>query len=52
MGTGLHTMEDLLAHTNWCELALRKMGYEEVFCHVGDSGEFIFGLEERKRADL
>ncbi|KAF5310722.1 hypothetical protein D9619_007668 [Psilocybe cf. subviscida] len=37
MGTGLHTMEDLLAHTNWCELALRKMGYEEVFCHVGDS---------------
>ncbi|THH02345.1 hypothetical protein EW026_g505 [Hermanssonia centrifuga] len=22
LGTGLHTMEDLLAHSNWCELAL------------------------------
>ncbi|KAJ8480697.1 hypothetical protein ONZ51_g6470 [Trametes cubensis] len=37
MGTGLHTMEDLLAHSNWCELALRKMGYNDVFCHVGDN---------------
>ncbi|KAF9270787.1 Het-C-domain-containing protein [Marasmius fiardii PR-910] len=37
MGTGLHTLEDLLAHSNWCEIALRKMGYEEVFCHVGDN---------------
>ncbi|THH19681.1 hypothetical protein EW146_g1532 [Bondarzewia mesenterica] len=36
MGTGLHTLEDLLAHSNWCELALRKMGHEQVFCHVGD----------------
>ncbi|KAJ3526869.1 hypothetical protein NM688_g8205 [Phlebia brevispora] len=36
LGTGLHTMEDLLAHSNWCELALRKMGHEQVFCHVGD----------------
>ncbi|TFK17376.1 Het-C-domain-containing protein [Coprinopsis marcescibilis] len=36
LGTGLHTMEDLLAHSNWCELALRKMGHREVFCHVGD----------------
>ncbi|KAL4251519.1 von Willebrand factor A domain-containing protein 7 [Abortiporus biennis] len=36
LGTGLHTMEDLLAHSNWCEIALRKMGHEEVFCHVGD----------------
>ncbi|EAU92260.1 heterokaryon incompatibility protein HET-C [Coprinopsis cinerea okayama7 len=37
LGTGLHTLEDLMAHSNWCELALRKMGYEEVFCHVGDN---------------
>ncbi|CDO73164.1 hypothetical protein BN946_scf185007.g219 [Trametes cinnabarina] len=37
LGTGLHTMEDLLAHSNWCELALRKMGYNDVFCHVGDN---------------
>ncbi|KAI0830771.1 heterokaryon incompatibility protein Het-C-domain-containing protein [Trametes gibbosa] len=36
MGTGLHTMEDLLAHSNWCELGLHKLGYKDVFCHVGD----------------
>ncbi|KAF8899167.1 heterokaryon incompatibility protein Het-C-domain-containing protein [Infundibulicybe gibba] len=39
LGTGLHTMEDLLAHSNWCEIALRKMGHQEVFCHVGDRVE-------------
>ena len=38
LGTGLHTLEDLLAHSNWCEIALRKMGHSEVFCHVGDDG--------------
>lgn len=38
MGTGLHTMEDLLAHRNWCEIALRKLGHSDVFCHVGDNG--------------
>lgn len=38
MGTGLHTMEDLLAHSNWCEIALRKLGHNDVFCHVGDNG--------------
>ncbi|KAA1471379.1 Het-C-domain-containing protein [Dentipellis sp. KUC8613] len=37
LGTGLHTLEDLLAHSNWCEIALRKMGHEQIFCHVGDS---------------
>ncbi|KAF9531855.1 heterokaryon incompatibility Het-C [Crepidotus variabilis] len=37
LGTGLHTMEDLLAHSNWCEIALRKLGHNEVFCHVGDN---------------
>ncbi|THV06567.1 Het-C-domain-containing protein [Dendrothele bispora CBS 962.96] len=36
LGTGLHTMEDLLAHSNWCEIALHKMGHDQVFCHVGD----------------
>ncbi|KAI9511719.1 heterokaryon incompatibility protein Het-C-domain-containing protein [Russula earlei] len=36
LGTALHTLEDLLAHSNWCEIALRKMGYRQVFCHVGD----------------
>ncbi|CAL1694230.1 unnamed protein product [Somion occarium] len=37
LGSGLHTLEDLLAHSNWCEIALRKMGHEDVFCHVGDN---------------
>jgi hypothetical protein len=36
MGTGLHTLEDLLAHSNWIEIGLRKMGHEDVFCHVGE----------------
>lgn len=34
-------MEDLLAHSNWCELALRRLGHEEVFCHVGDNGMYL-----------
>lgn len=34
-------MEDLLAHSNWCELALRRLGHEEVFCHVGDNGTYL-----------
>jgi len=38
LDTGLQALEDLLAHSNWCEIALRKMGYEEVFCHVVDNG--------------
>ncbi|KAJ7146223.1 heterokaryon incompatibility protein Het-C-domain-containing protein [Mycena epipterygia] len=37
LGTGLHTLEDLLAHSNWVEIALRKMGHSNVFCHVGDA---------------
>ena len=42
LGTGLHTMEDLLAHSNWCEIALQKMGHSEVFAHVGDRGELSY----------
>lgn len=38
LGTGLHTLEDLMAHSNWCELGLRRMGHSEVFCHVGEDG--------------
>ncbi|KAF8337987.1 uncharacterized protein EI90DRAFT_3118447 [Cantharellus anzutake] len=37
LGTGLHTLEDLLAHSNWCELTLRKLGHRDVFCYVGDN---------------
>ncbi|KAL5529525.1 hypothetical protein ACEPAG_5510 [Sanghuangporus baumii] len=36
LGSALHTLEDLFAHSNWCEIALRKLGCSEVFCHVGD----------------
>ncbi|KAG8965531.1 hypothetical protein FRC03_000441 [Tulasnella sp. 419] len=36
LGSALHTLEDLLAHSNWCELTLLKMGHN-VFCHVGDN---------------
>jgi hypothetical protein len=37
MGGALHTLEDLLAHSNWIELSMRKMGARDVFTHVGDS---------------
>ncbi|KAF3764716.1 Het-C-domain-containing protein, partial [Cryphonectria parasitica EP155] len=35
MGTGLHCLEDFLAHSNYCELALIEMGEHDVFPHVG-----------------
>ncbi len=35
LGQGLHCMEDFGAHTNYCELALRELGYGEVFPHTG-----------------
>lgn len=35
MGQALHTMEDFGAHTNYCELALREMGFHNVFPHTG-----------------
>ena len=38
LGQGLHTLEDFTAHSNWVEIALRKLGHNEVFCHVGDNG--------------
>ena len=44
LGTGLHTMEDLLAHSNWCEIALRKMGHDQVFCFVGENGDISLAL--------
>lgn len=37
LGTLLHTLEDFTAHSNWCELSLRRLGYLGVFCHVGDA---------------
>ncbi|EFW98501.1 nima-interacting protein [Grosmannia clavigera kw1407] len=35
LGTGLHCLEDFLAHSNYTELALIEMGETEVFPHVG-----------------
>ncbi|BGP31871.1 hypothetical protein JCM10296v2_003649 [Rhodotorula toruloides] len=37
LGTLLHTLEDFSAHSNWCELSLLRLGYTQVFCHVGDA---------------
>jgi len=36
LGTGLHTLEDFPAHSNYTELVLCRMGHD-VFCHVGDN---------------
>lgn len=35
LGQGLHCLEDFGAHTNYTELALREMGYSNVFAHTG-----------------
>ncbi|CAJ2500550.1 Uu.00g034030.m01.CDS01 [Anthostomella pinea] len=35
LGTGLHCLEDFLAHSNYAELALIEMGERDVFPHVG-----------------
>ncbi|CAK3994265.1 Hypothetical predicted protein [Lecanosticta acicola] len=35
LGQGLHCAEDFGAHTNYTELALREMGFHNVFPHVG-----------------
>ncbi|BGP16034.1 hypothetical protein JCM10213v2_004028 [Rhodosporidiobolus nylandii] len=37
LGTLLHTLEDFTAHSNWCELSLLRLGYHQVFSHVGDN---------------
>ncbi len=39
LGQGLHCLEDFGAHTNYTELALREMGYRDVFSHTGVSTE-------------
>ncbi|GAA5960765.1 hypothetical protein JCM3765_007326 [Sporobolomyces pararoseus] len=37
LGTFLHSLEDFSAHSNWCELSLIRLGYHQVFPHVGDA---------------
>lgn len=39
LGQSLHCMEDFSAHSNYCELALRELGYHEVFPHCGTDAE-------------
>ncbi|EEH48176.2 uncharacterized protein PADG_04260 [Paracoccidioides brasiliensis Pb18] len=35
MGTGLHTLEDYMAHSNYTELSLIELGETDIFPHVG-----------------
>ncbi|KNG51392.1 het-c domain-containing protein [Stemphylium lycopersici] len=35
LGQGLHCLEDFGAHTNYTELVLRELGYNNVFPHTG-----------------
>ncbi|KAF7558338.1 hypothetical protein G7046_g5816 [Stylonectria norvegica] len=39
LGQALHCMEDFSAHSNYCELALRELGYNTVFPHCGTQTE-------------
>lgn len=39
LGQALHCMEDFSAHSNYCELALRELGYNSVFTHCGTRTE-------------
>ncbi|KFH44782.1 hypothetical protein ACRE_043970 [Hapsidospora chrysogenum ATCC 11550] len=39
LGQALHCLEDFSAHSNYCELALREMGYRNVFPHCGSQSQ-------------
>ena len=39
LGQGLHCLEDFGAHTNYTELALRELGFRDVFPHTGSATE-------------
>ena len=43
LGQALHTLEDVAAHTNYIELALREMGHRNVFPHTGSATEMAIG---------
>lgn len=49
LGAALHTLEDFAAHSNYIELALRKIGVEDVFAYVGDGCRL---LPPRSHPDL
>ena len=37
LGQGLHCLEDFGAHTNYVELSLRELGFQNVFPHTGSN---------------
>ena len=39
LGQGLHCLEDFGAHTNYTELALRELGFHNIFPHTGQNTE-------------
>ncbi|CAK7567194.1 MAG: hypothetical protein SEPTF4163_005156 [Sporothrix epigloea] len=39
LGQSLHCMEDFSAHSNYCELVLRELGYGQVFAHCGANAQ-------------
>lgn len=39
LGQALHCLEDFSAHSNYCELALRELGFRNVFPHTGSQTE-------------
>lgn len=41
LGQGLHCIEDFGAHSNYTELALREMGFNNVFPHVGSATQMM-----------
>ena len=43
MGQALHTLEDVAAHSNYIELALREQGHRNVFPHTGSATEMRVG---------
>ncbi|KAK7984177.1 hypothetical protein PG989_011579 [Apiospora arundinis] len=45
LGTGLHCLEDFLAHSNYAELALIEMGERDVFPHVGRDTRTFGGVD-------
>ena len=45
----LHTLEDFSAHSNFCELALVRMGYKKVFTHVGRNVYVVPPGNKRRR---
>ncbi|KAI2604007.1 Het-C-domain-containing protein [Hypoxylon fragiforme] len=48
LGTGLHCLEDFLAHSNYTELALIELGERDIFPHVGRNTQIqISGARHR-----